>query len=114
MDHRVHVIIEGMVAVIKESGAGDEELLHVLKPQELAGAMGFIDGLEHSATLRSVGESKVYSLERDKFESLLASDPVLVYRVMRAIIRCVHSIVRRMNSQYVELTNYITKQRGRY
>jgi CRP/FNR family transcriptional regulator, cyclic AMP receptor protein len=38
----------------------------------------------------------------------------LVYRVMRAIMRSVHAIVRRMNNQYVQMTNYITKQRGRY
>ena len=39
---------------------------------------------------------------------------LLVYRVMRAIMREVHGILRRMNVQYVELTNYITKQHGRY
>jgi CRP/FNR family transcriptional regulator, cyclic AMP receptor protein len=33
---------------------------------------------------------------------------------MRAIVRTVHSILLRMNLQYVELTNYITKQHGRY
>jgi len=33
---------------------------------------------------------------------------------MRAIVRRVHAIVLRMNLEYVELTNYITKQHGRY
>ena len=44
----------------------------------------------------------------------LAGQPLLVYRVMRAIVREVHSILRRMNIQFVELTNYVTKQHGRY
>jgi len=37
-----------------------------------------------------------------------------MYAVMRTILRTVHSILRRMNLQYVELSNYITKQHGRY
>lgn len=114
MDNRVHVVISGQLAVVKDSEGGDHETLHVLKSGEMAGAMGFIDGLEHSATLRSVGDTEIFSLSRDKFESLLKSDPLLVYRVMRSIIRGVHTIVRRMNNQYVQMTNYITKQRGRY
>lgn len=113
MDNSVHVVISGQLAVVKDSDGG-HETLHVLKTGEMAGAMGFIDGLEHSATLTSVGDTEVFSLSRDRFESLLKTDPLLVYRVMRSIIRGVHTIVRRMNNQYVQMTNYITKQRGRY
>lgn len=114
MDNNVHVVISGQLAVMKNADGSGYETLHVLKAGEMAGAMGFIDGLEHSATLSSVGETEVFSLGRDKFESLIKTDPVLVYRVMRSIIRCIHTIVRRMNNQYVQMTNYITKQRGRY
>ena len=31
-----------------------------------------------------------------------------------SLVRTVHAILLRMNLQYVELTNYITKQHGRY
>jgi len=114
MDNSVHVVISGQLAVVKDSDGGGHETLHVLKAGEMAGAMGFIDGLEHSATLTSVGDTEIFSLSRDRFESLLKTDPLLVYRVMRSIIRGIHTIVRRMNNQYVQMTNYITKQRGRY
>ncbi|MFZ5594108.1 MAG: cyclic nucleotide-binding domain-containing protein [Pseudomonadota bacterium] len=113
-DNSLHVVINGMLAVIKESGAGETTTLHIIKIGDLAGAMGFIDGLEHSATLSSIGDSEVFTLQRDAFESLLHKDPALVYRVMRSIVRSVHAIIRRMNNQYVELTNYISKQHGRY
>jgi len=33
---------------------------------------------------------------------------------MRAIVRTVHRILRNMNFQQVELTNYIAKEHGRY
>ncbi len=114
VDNSLHVVVKGMLAVVKDTGGGDMVTLHILKAGDLAGELGFMDGMEHSASLRSIGETEVFSLERESFESLLAEHPALVYRVMRAIIRQVHAIVRRMNTQYVELTNYITKQHGRY
>ena len=53
-------------------------------------------------------------LEREKLESLLTARPDIVYKVMRAIIRAVHQVQRRLSMQSVELTNYIYKQHGRY
>ena len=114
IDNSLHVVISGMLAVVKDSGGGETTTLHILRSGDLAGAMGFIDGLEHSASLTSVGITEVFSLQRDGFESLINTHPTLVYRVMRAIIRAVHTIIRRMNNQYVELTNYISRQHGRY
>jgi len=76
--------------------------------------MGFIDGVEHSASLRALGNCDLIRLDRDSFEGLIKKDPELVYQVMRSIMRTVHRILRGMNTQYVELTNYISKQHGRY
>ncbi len=114
IDNSLHAIAHGRLAVMKEAGAGEWATLHVLGEGDLAGALGFVDGSGHSATLRAVGDTEIFSLERDDFESLLGSHPRIVYQVMRAIIRSVHDIVRRMNIQHVELTNYITKSHGRY
>ncbi len=114
VDNRLYVIVEGMLAVVREISPGEWVTLHILKTGDLAGEMGFVDGMEHSATLRSIGNTQVFSLEREAFESLIPEHPFIVYRVMRAIIRSVHAIVHRMNTQFVELTNYITKQHGRY
>jgi len=33
---------------------------------------------------------------------------------MRAILRTVHVILRRMNAQYIELSNYISRQHGKF
>jgi CRP/FNR family cyclic AMP-dependent transcriptional regulator len=114
IDNSLHVVVRGMLAVVKAAGGGEGLTLHILKAGDLAGELGFVDGMEHSATLRAIGETEVFTLQRERLESLLEEHPMIVYRVMRGIIRSVHSIVRRMNAQYVELTNYITKQHGRY
>ncbi len=113
-DESIHVIVKGKLEVVKATGAGDWMSLQILHEGDMTGEMGFIDGAEHSAALRALTNTEVFSLNRDAFESLLNEDPQLVYKVMRAIMRTVHTILRRMNAQYVELTNYITKQHGRY
>lgn len=113
VDHCLYVIVSGALEVCRRS-AGDWVALHVLKTGDLAGELGFIDGQPHSASLRSIGPTEVFILERSQFESLLEDHPRVIYCVMRTILRTVHAILRRMNLQFIELTNYITKQHGRY
>jgi CRP-like cAMP-binding protein len=113
-DHNLYLIIDGALAVCKKTAGGEWISLHVLNPGDMAGELGFIDGQPHSATLRSIGTTEIFILERSAFESLVESQPWLAYRVMRAILRTVHAILRRMNLQYIELSNYISRQHGKY
>jgi CRP-like cAMP-binding protein len=76
--------------------------------------MGFVDEMEHIATLKALGSAEVLVLKRSDLESRLESSPNLVYQVMRAVVRSGHDILRCMNNQYVELTNYISQTHGRY
>nr|VFJ94763.1 MAG: Cyclic nucleotide-binding domain-containing protein [Candidatus Kentron sp. H]VFJ95652.1 MAG: Cyclic nucleotide-binding domain-containing protein [Candidatus Kentron sp. H]VFK01892.1 MAG: Cyclic nucleotide-binding domain-containing protein [Candidatus Kentron sp. H] len=114
IDNSLHIIVDGMLAVTKDTGGGDWITLHILRAGDLAGELGFIDGRPHSATLRSVGETTVFTFEREQFETILEANPWVVYRLMQSIVQAIHEILRRMNNQHVELTNYITKQHGRY
>jgi CRP/FNR family cyclic AMP-dependent transcriptional regulator len=113
-DETLHVVGQGALAVERNTAGGDNVTLHVLKAGDLAGEMGFVDGTEHSATLRAMGKTTVLSLKRQDLESVLESNPALVFGVMRGVVRTVHRILRAMNLQYVELNNYITKTHGRY
>jgi CRP/FNR family cyclic AMP-dependent transcriptional regulator len=61
-----------------------------------------------------VGKTKVLSMAREEFEKLINSHPMIVYKVMRGVVRNVHGIVRRVNSQSKELSNYIHRTNGRY
>jgi CRP-like cAMP-binding protein len=116
-DHRdeiLYVIVDGRLEVVKCTALDDCVSLQLLRQGDMAGELGFIDGQPHSAGLRALSNCTVFSLERSDLESFLPSDPDLVYKVMRAIIRTVHVILRNMNLQHVEMMNYITKQHGRY
>lgn len=113
-DDQIYVVTTGSLEVVKPTAGGDWITLQVLHEGDMIGELGFIDGVEHAAGVRSLGNTEVFSLSRTELENFLKSDPELVYRVMRSIMRTVHKILRRMNQQYVELNNYISKTHGRY
>ena len=113
-DESLHIVSSGALAVERTTAGGDTITLHILKPGDLAGEMGFVDGTEHTATLRAMGSTDIVSISRKDLESLLPSKPEVVYGLMRGIVRTAHRILREMNLQSVELSNYITKVHGRY
>ncbi len=111
----LYILASGEIEVKIQSGSEKTDL-HVLKPGDLAGIITFAGGAaaDVQATLYAVGSTKVLSLPRSKFETLINSHPMLVYKVMRGVVRNVHGIVRRVNSQSTELSNYIYRTHGRY
>jgi CRP/FNR family transcriptional regulator, cyclic AMP receptor protein len=113
-DNHLYVIISGVLGVVKNAGTAEALTLFALSAGDLVGELGFIDQTPHYASLVAIGSTRVFGLEREKLEALLPRHPELVYRVMRAIIRTVHQIQRRLSMQSVELTNYIYKQHGKY
>ena len=112
-DHTLFLLVSGKLQVIVDNG-GQEVILYTIQPGECAGTRAFVDRTPRTATLRSVGESTVYTMEPERFESLLDTHPHLVYKVMRAIFRITHHNLMRMNQETQQLENYITKTRGRY
>jgi len=113
-DDSLHVILAGKVEVVKRTGDDSFASLAVLREGELAGELSFIDGAPHTVGLRALCDTRVLSLTRESFEEIIDSNPRLVYKVMRAVARSAHRIVHRMNTEFVELSNYIFKQHGRY
>ena len=113
-DNALHVLLEGKLEVVKHTGGGDVAGLAVLREGDLAGELSFIDGHEHTVGLRALCATHVLTLTREDFESVVDAHPQLVYKVMRAIARSTHRIVHRMNTEFIELNNYIFKQHGRY
>ena len=94
---------------------GEKATLHLLQPGDLAGIITFVGGTaaQISATVIAKSNCKVLLLERSRLESFLSTNPAIVYYVMRGVVRHVHGIVRRMNMQSVEMSNYIFQQGGR-
>ena len=113
-DNHLYVIVKGALGVVRRPGTPEAVTLLTLTAGDLVGELSFIDETPHYASLVSIGPTRVFGLEREKLESLLLSRPEIVYRVMRAIVRTVHEIQRRISMQSIELANYIYKQHGKY
>jgi CRP-like cAMP-binding protein len=113
-DNHLYIVVGGTFGVVKHAGSADAVTLHTMAAGDFIDELGFLDGTEPYASKVAIGDACVLGLEREQLEALLATQPEVVYRVMRAIIRTVHMIQRRLSMQSVELANYIYKQHGRY
>ena len=113
-DDALHVLLAGKLEVVKRTGADETVSLAILRDGELAGELSFIDGQQHTVGLRALCDSRVLSLKRADFESTVDANPQLAYKVMRAVARSAHRIMHRMNHEFIELSNYVFKQHGRY
>ena len=113
-DNHLYVICSGTLNLVKGAGTPESVMLNTLAAGEFSGEMSWLDGLERYASLIATGPARVLGLEREKLEGLAQVDGDLVYKVMRAIIRVVHQVQRRLWMQQSELANYIYKQHGRY
>lgn len=113
-DDTLYVLLSGKLEVVKHTGAGETASLAILRPGALVGEMSFVDGAVHTVGLRALTDCRVLSLRRKDFEEIIAKHPHIVYKVMRAVTRSAHRIVHQMNHEFIELSNYIFKQHGRY
>jgi CRP-like cAMP-binding protein len=113
-DNHLYVIVRGALGVVRNAGTPERVTLLTLTAGDLVGELSFIDETPHYASLVAAGPTRVFGLERERLESLLDSHPDIVYRVMRAIVRTVHEIQRRISMHSTELMNYIYKQHGKY
>jgi CRP/FNR family cyclic AMP-dependent transcriptional regulator len=113
-DDTLHVMVEGSLEVVKRTAGDGTASIAIIREGELAGELSFIDGSVHTVGLRALCDSKVISLPRKTFESIVDENPQLVYKVMRAVARSAHKIMHQMNHDFIELNNYIFKQHGRY
>jgi CRP-like cAMP-binding protein len=114
VDDRMLAVVSGAIAVVKHRGTGDESLLVTLRAGELAHELGFLDGTPRNASLVAAEPTRVLVLTRRALESLIDSQPRILYAVMCAIVRAAHRVQGRLSVQAVELMNYVFKQHGRY
>ncbi len=113
-DDSLHVIVEGNLEVVKHTASDGAASIAIIREGQLAGELSFIDGDAHTVGLRTLCDCKVLSLAREDFENMVDKNPQLVYKVMRAVARSAHKIMHQMNHEFIELSNYIFKQHGRY
>ena len=112
-DNTLFVLTGGKLAVSSVID-GKDITVYNMKVGEVAGTRAFVDRAPRRATLKAVGDTTVYTLKPESFESLLDTHPRIVYKVMRGLFRITHMNLMRMNVETQQLSNYINKTGGRY
>ena len=104
----IYIIKRGRVDVFKQNTDGDPLTLAVLKQGNFFGEFSFFDRKPHSAsTVVSEKDTVVLSLQRPDFDKVVESYPMVGYKVMINIVHEISSVIRRMNSSYVDMAGYM-------
>ncbi len=103
----LYIIKRGEVKACKSTPEGDLLTLTLHKDGEIFGTMSFLDGRPRSATIVTITDTKTYVLDKVDFESLIDNNPRLIYKLLKNIVFSIHSIVRGMNTRYLEMINYM-------
>lgn len=108
-DQTLYILASGQVQVLSRDAEGVDQPVYTMREGECAGTRAFVEQSSRKATLRSVGNTTVYTLSPADFEALLDESPRVAYLVMRALFRVTHANLARMNQETRDLTNYISK-----
>jgi CRP-like cAMP-binding protein len=109
----LYILIDGKLDLYNDK-EGKSNVIYTLKKGECAGTRAFIDRTPRKASLVANGDTTVYTLEPESFETLIDANPHIIYKVMRALFRSTHANLIRMNQEARQLSNYISKTQGRY
>lgn len=107
----LYIIRRGEVKACKMSPDGELFTLTIMKDGEIFGEMSFLDGRPRSATIVAVSDLETYTIEKSDFETLVDDNPRIIYKLLKNIVFTIHSIVRGMNSRYIEMINYMWGRR---
>ena len=113
-DQTLYILSDGKLGVISRGTDGRENLVYTMIQGECAGTRAFVDKTPRKATLRAIGDATVYTLTPEAFDTVVSEQPLLAYKVMRALFRVTHTNLMRMNQETQALSNYIHKTHGRY
>ncbi|MDT8394263.1 MAG: cyclic nucleotide-binding domain-containing protein [Bacteroidales bacterium] len=77
----LYVIQKGKVEVIDES-VDQERKLAELYEKEFFGEMGLFEKDVRSATVRSIGETRILTIDKKNFYQTIQKDPSIAYRLL--------------------------------
>ncbi|MDH4162235.1 MAG: cyclic nucleotide-binding domain-containing protein [Nitrospirota bacterium] len=104
----VYIIQKGKVDVQKRSKEGDLLTLSVQREGSFFGELSFIDNKPHSATMTTASEeSVVMRIDRSDFDKLVQRYPAAGYKVLMNITLDIAKIARRMNTQFMDMSDYV-------
>ncbi|MBI1913072.1 MAG: cyclic nucleotide-binding domain-containing protein [Deltaproteobacteria bacterium] len=107
----LYIIRKGEVKACKTAPDGELFTLTIMKDGDIFGEMSFLDGRPRSATIVAVSDLETFVMDKAEFETLVDGNPRIIYKLLKNIVFTIHSIVRGMNSRYIEMINYMWGRR---
>ncbi len=107
----LYIIKRGEVKACKIAPDGEQFTLMIMKDGDIFGEMSFLDGRPRSATIVAVSDLDTFVIDKKDFETLVDGHPRIIYKLLKNIVFTIHSIVRGMNSRYIEMINYMWGRR---
>ena len=105
------IIDKGKVRINKMMVEGDQFCIATLKEGDIFGIMSFLDGSAHDATIISDQQTRLTVLSRGDFDDLLGTNPLIAGKILRRLAVHLASIVRNMNSQYIDLMHLMFRKK---
>ena len=94
---RLFLIVKGAVRISRNVPGTGEEAITVLKRGDCFGEMAMLDPSVRSTDAIVDSRCDLLTIGRDDFEALLAAEPELAVKVLRAIIRMMSERLRKTN-----------------
>lgn len=98
------IVIEGQLAIIKDTGTGKSRTLTEVPAGRLIGEMSLIDGEPHSATAVASEPTLLAALTEQGLDALVNDDPMLGAKLYKTMAIMISHRLRRTNA---ELVNYL-------
>lgn len=108
------ILVSGEIEILATVN-NDRVALELEHPGDMARIISFVGGpTSVEACIKVRRDSTVLLLKRTTLEGMLDTHPRLAYYVMRNLVRHMHGVVRRSNTEKVEMANYMYSTHGRY
>jgi CRP/FNR family cyclic AMP-dependent transcriptional regulator len=91
----IYVIQKGKVEVIDESGDAEIKIAE-LGVTEFFGEMGLFQKDVRSATIRSIGDTKVLTIDKKNFYQTIQKDPSIAYRLLERMSHRLREMNKRL------------------
>jgi CRP-like cAMP-binding protein len=101
------IIKKGEVKACKTAPDGELFTLTTMRAGDIFGEMSFLDARPRSATIVALSDLDTYMIDKADFEGLVDNHPRIIYKLLKNIVFTIHDIVRRMNTSYMEMINYM-------
>lgn len=107
-DNTIHIILDGQASAADRNG----HIYEFLHAGDVFGLFSFLDSDRlHSATITTMEDLTLLTLERSYFDVVMLEDPALGYQMLRFMFGLLSHKALRLETEYAAMHGYATSRR---